>query len=210
MKLPAATPLFLLALALPMHPAVADDLVEREYAFDLADIDEVEFRGNVGSIRILPATGTQLQLELEIEAQERGWFRRQVDVSELELETRSIGSRLVLEQSEEHTKTTWTIRLPVVARTRIDLGVGEIDAELGATELDVDLGVGAVEVSLPAASMRAVSLSVGVGEARLRGLESRSDKRNMVSQDVRAEGYGNADVRIEVGVGEIDLTALQK
>lgn len=200
--------LLLLVTALPLQPALAEDSVVREHTFDLADIEAVEFQGNVGSIRILPATGTQLEIVLEIDAQDRGWFRRDVDVSTVDLQSRTSGSRLVLEQVEDHTNTTWTIRLPVVAYTRIDLGVGEIEAELGSTELDIDLGVGEVDVALPAAGIGGVALSAGVGEVNLRGIESNSNERRMVSHDLRAEGEGSADVRIEVGVGEIELTAL--
>lgn len=199
--------LLVLIPALPLPAALAEDFVVREYSFDVGDIDAIEFHGGIGAMHILPGTGSELKLVLEIEATRQGWFRRAPDISGVELQSRVDGSRLRLEQTGEDTKTTWTIELPVVARTRVKMGVGEIRAELGATAVDIELGVGSVDLTLPLATLGDVALSAGVGEAKLRGLQNRSSERSFVSQDVRGRGEGDLDARVHVGVGDIDLSA---
>lgn len=200
--------LLLLTTGLSLPLALAADRVVREYSVDLTGIDEIEFHAGVGSMRILPGTGTEVKLVLEIEAGKQGWFRRTPDVARVELQQWVTGSRLLLEQSEKNTSTTWTIELPPVARTAIQMGVGEIRAELGATALDVELGVGSVDLTLPRASLGDVELSAGVGEATLRGLANRHSERSFVSQEVRGRGEGALDARVQVGVGDIDVGAL--
>jgi hypothetical protein len=196
----------MLALAASM-PAVADeDLVVREYSFPLDGIEEVELHASVGSMHIVPYDGDEIRLVLEIESKDHGWFDRKRDVSGVELESHTRGSRLVLRQTEEDTNTEWTVQLPVVARTTIDMGVGDIDAELGATELDIDLGVGEVDVTLPEASTGEVDISVGVGDAKLRGADDVDYDKAFVSQDIRGHGAGDLDARIEIGVGDATVT----
>jgi hypothetical protein len=198
----ALTALCGLALALP---ALAEDSVVREYTFPLTDINEVEFQASVGSMRIVPIEANEIRLVLEIESRDRGWFNRARDVSRIELESRVRGDRLVLEQDEDDTETHWTVQMPAVARTTIHMGVGEIKGEFGATELDIDLGVGEVDITAPEASTGDIALSVGVGDASLRGASEVRRDQAFVSQDVDGRGEGTFDMRIDLGVGSIDV-----
>ena len=186
-------------------PAHADDYVVREYSFDLGEVEKLELRGSVGSMRIRPVDGTELQVVLEIEGNSEGWFRRHRDVDDVELEVRKRGDRLILEQTEEDTNTTWTIYLPAVTETEIDLGVGEIDAEVGATGISIDLGVGDIDVEAPEATAGRIDLSAGVGDASLHGGRVLDVDRAFVSLDLRGQGSGNLYIDIHVGVGDIDL-----
>jgi hypothetical protein len=183
-----------------------EDFVLREYSFELTGIEEVEFHAGVGKIDIVPSDGNEIRLMLEIESQEHdGWFGRRRDVSDVELESDVRGGRLVLRQTEEGTTTDWTVQMPDVARTSIEMGVGEIEAEFGATELDIDMGVGDVDVTLPESSTGEIDISVGVGEATLRGATDVDQERAFVSQEVQGRGEGDLDARIEVGVGDVRL-----
>ncbi|MGV3593361.1 MAG: hypothetical protein ACO1PZ_16885 [Gammaproteobacteria bacterium] len=182
-----------------------DDYVLREYTIPLADIDEIEIHAGAGSLEIMPLDANEVRILLEIESQQHGFFKRKRDVSDIELESDVRGRRLVLRQTEEGTNTEWTVRMPAVARTTIEMGVGDIEAELGETELDLHLGVGDVDVTLPAASTGDIDIEVGVGDARLRGAQDLEQERAFVSQDVQARGDGNLDARIELGVGDVTL-----
>ncbi len=197
--------LLCLGSLLSARPAVAEEHVIREYSFDLSAIREIEFHASVGSMRILPADGNEVQLVLDIEGKDGGWFRGDKDVSGVELHSEVRGDRLILEQTEDNTSTEWTIRLPAVAMTTIEMGVGEVDAEFAATALNIDLGVGEVDVSAPLASAGRIDLSVGVGDASLQGGRSVEAERRVVSQEVRATGDGDLDIEIETGVGNIEL-----
>lgn len=198
-------PLLGLGSLLVAGAAVAEDRVIREYSFDLSAIREIEFHASVGSMRILPADGNEVELVLDIEGKDGGWFSGNKDVSGVELTSEVRGDRLILEQTEDNTSTDWTVRLPAVAVTNIEMGVGEIDAEFAATALSIELGVGEVEVSAPRASAGRIDLSVGVGDASLQGGRNVEAQRAIVSQEVRGEGDGDLDIDVETGVGNIDL-----
>lgn len=206
---PATTlPVLLPALALAAGASLVradDDYVLREYTLPLAGIEEVQIHASVGSLEIVPYDGSEVRVLLEIESAEHGWFKRQRDVSDVELDSDVRGKRLVLRQTEEGTNTEWTVQLPVVARTTIEMGVGDIDAELGATELDLELGVGDVDLVMPAHSTGDIDISVGVGDARLRGASAMEREQAFVSQDVNGHGDGTLEVQIEVGVGDVTL-----
>jgi hypothetical protein len=200
-------PLLLATLCLAITQAQAsDDEVFRQYQFDTDGISEIEFQGNVGEMHFEASPDQQVHVELEIEAQDDGWFRRDKDLSAVELRSDVRGERLVLIQDEDDTKTTWRVQLPVVARTKVDLGVGEIDGIFGATELRVDLGVGDVDVEAPLDSTGEVDLSVGVGDARLRGGRITDTDRSFVAQDVSGEGEGDKELRVKTGVGDIEVS----
>ncbi|HEY0963903.1 MAG TPA: hypothetical protein VGE69_16255 [Pseudomonadales bacterium] len=181
------------------------DYVLREYTIPLADIDEIEFHAGAGSLEILPLDTNEVQILLEIESEEHGWLKRRRDVSDIELESDVRGGRLVLRQTEEGTNTEWTVRMPAVARTTIEMGVGDIDAAFGATELDLHLGVGDIDVTLPAHSTGDIDIDVGVGDAHVRGAHDIDHDHAFVSQDLRARGDGTLDARIELGVGDVAL-----
>jgi hypothetical protein len=183
----------------------AEDHAVRRYTFDLSAVQELELRGSVGSMRIVPATGKELELVLEIEGNREGFFRRSKDVSGIELNVRDRGDRLVLEQTAEDTETDWTIYLPVVERTIIKFGVGKVDAEIGATDFSLDLGVGDADIEALESAAAYVDLSVGVGDARMRGGRIVDADRAFISQKIRGRGEGEHDINIDVGVGDLEL-----
>ncbi|MDY6982248.1 MAG: hypothetical protein SV422_04100 [Pseudomonadota bacterium] len=181
------------------------DYVLREYTLPLTDIDEIEIHASAGTLEILPLDANEVRILLEIESEEHGWMKRRRDVSDVELESDVRGRRLVLRQTEKGTNTEWTVRMPAVARTTIDMGVGEIDAQLGATVLDLHLGVGDVDVTLPEDSTGDIDIEVGVGGARVHGAHDVDRDQAFVSQNVRARGDGKLDARIELGVGDVTV-----
>ena len=195
-----------LASLLFASSAYADDRVVREYSFDLKDINEVEFQGSVGSMEFIQSEGTELKIVLVIEGNDEGLFRGNKDVDDVELESRVRNDRLVLEMEEEDTNTEWTIEMPVVAITSIHMGVGEIEGVFGATELSVELGVGEVDVELPAASAGNIEVSVGVGDASLRGATEEEHDSKFISQDIRGKGEGDKEINVEIGVGDASVT----
>jgi hypothetical protein len=203
---PVLSALLCIGLLVASRIAVADeDHVVRHYTFDLSDIYELELCGSVGTMRIESTDSNELELVLEIEGNRDGFFRGRKDVSGVELQVRERGDRLVLEQTEEDTETDWTIYLPVVARTVIEFGVGEVDAEIGATDLEVDVGVGDVDVVAPQGAAGFIDLLVGVGDARMQGGRIVDADRAFISRDIRGRGEGEHEISIKVGVGDLDL-----
>lgn len=201
---PFTLPLLLLAGS----PCLADSAVVREHHFGLAGIDTLELRSNAGSIEIEPADGADLEVLLRIESKQDGWFRRAPDVSGLDLLHRERNGRLVLEQTAEETESHWVLRLPAVATTRLDLGIGSISGDLPVTHVDIRLGVGEVDLEFPGQAAGEMRLKVGVGDAGIEGAADIRASRNFVSQEINATGHGEQDIDIDVGVGNIALRLL--
>jgi len=205
MSIHVATTLVALSL-LPATLALADqDRLVLDYQFDIDDISEIEIDGSVGQMIFETGNPDEIRLVLEIEGDDGGWFHRAKDVSDVELRSRIAGDRLILTQDEKKTNTVWRILMPEVTRTRVHLGVGEIRGEFGNTDLDIDMGVGEVDIQLPLDSAGDIDLSVGVGDISLQGGIDVDADRAMVSQDLRARGNGNRDLRVDLGVGDIDV-----
>ena len=188
--------------------ARADDEVTRSHDFDLDGIEEVEFRSTVGSFEIIPTRGDELRVVLEIEGNKRGFFRRSTDVSDMDLESRERGDTLILEFEEENANANWIVEMPrtsSVERTSIQMGVGEVNVEIGGTELEVELGVGDVDINAPEDSVGRINLNVGVGDASMRGGEVIDHDAMFISQSIEGEGNGTFDMEVDVGVGDISV-----
>jgi hypothetical protein len=183
----------------------ADDQVTRYHTFDLDQVEEVEFSNNVGRIEITPVNGNEMRIVMDIESNRHGLFRRQVNVDNMDLEVKERDDTLFLSFEEKGAKAEWVIEMPAVARTNIEMGVGELKLEVGATNLDIELGVGEVSVIAPEDSVGRINLNVGVGEADIRGGEILDRDSVFISQSVRAQGNGDHPQEIDLGVGEINL-----
>jgi len=183
----------------------ADDQVTRYHTFDLAEIEEVEFSNSVGNIEIVPVSGNEMRVVLDIEGNRHGIFRRKVNVENMDLKVKERGDTLFLTFEEEDTKAEWVIEMPAVAITVIEMGVGELKLEVGTTDLDIELGVGDVSVTAPKASVGRINLNVGVGDANIRGGEILDDDSVFISQSIRAQGEGDHPLEIDLGVGEINV-----
>lgn len=185
--------------------AKADEHVIRRHTFDLANVSQIDISNSVGSIEVVPVSGTQMRITVDIEAKKRGWFRRHADIDDMDISVRERGDALYLAFDERHANAEWLIEMPVVAYTTINMGVGELDVEIGNTELDIDLGVGDVNIRASERSVGRIKLDVGVGGAGVRGGEIIEHDTAFISQSIRAEGKGRHDINVDVGVGDADV-----
>ena len=188
-----------------VNSARADDRVVRNHTIALDGAVELEISNNVGRIDLVQGDGDEVRVILDIEGQKSGFFRRQVDVDDMDLQIRKRGDTLFLKFDEKNASAEWTVEMPVMKRTIIEMGVGEVRLEVGDTDLDVDLGVGDVEIVAPEDSVGRISISVGVGDASVRGAEILDRQSAFISQSVRAQGKGNKDINVDLGVGDANL-----
>ncbi len=97
-----------------------------------------------------------------------------------------------------------------VPRDRVlqaNLGVGELNISGIEADVDADLGVGEMNVHLPLASFREAHLDTGIGESSLVAGEARIEHGGLIAREIDwHEGRGRSQVRLDCGVGEIDLT----
>ncbi|MDP1930888.1 MAG: hypothetical protein Q8L60_05480 [Gammaproteobacteria bacterium] len=201
----AASALLISATILLGSYSFAADNATRTQRIEVRGVEEIEIEGGVGSMDIERAAGTEMLIELEIKA-ERGWFGRRRNIDDIDLEIIKRGDRLIVkvnEQDLDDIELHWHVQLPEVDRTSINLGVGQIIAEVGNTELRVDLGVGEAKIRAPLAHAGRVEASAGVGSASISGANDLVSNRAFVSESVY--GYGNSTKRIEVNVGVGDV-----
>lgn len=185
--------------------AHADDRVVRNHTIELDGIHEVEINNSVGKVDIIQGDFETLRVVLDIEGERKGFFRRQVDVDDMDLDIKKRGDTLFLDFDEDDAKAEWTVEMPALERTIIQMGVGEIRLDVGATDLDVELGVGEVSVTAPENSVGRINLNVGVGDASVRGADILDRQSAFISKRIRAQGEGSHDLEIDLGVGDIDV-----
>lgn len=188
--------------------AKADDQVIRTHSFDLQGVTELEFSNSVGRFEIVPVDGDEMRIVLDIEGERGGFFRRKVDVTDMDLDVKERGDTLFLSFDEKDTKAEWLVEMPrrtSIDRTSIQMGVGEVRAEVGTTDLNVELGVGEVNIEAPLASVGRVNLNVGVGDASIRGGEIINSESAFISKRIRAEGKGAYPLEVDLGVGDVSV-----
>ena len=98
------------------------------------------------------------------------------------------------------------ITVPRELALRAELGVGQMNIRDVAGDLDVNLGVGQVNVDLPKAAFSSVNLDTGIGEASLVAAGRRYESSGLLAKELRwSEGTGRSRVKVDCGVGEIDV-----
>lgn len=188
-------------------PVYAGDNVLRVHTFELDDVDEIEINSTVGSIDLRLVEGKEMRVEVDIEAEDR-FFRRNIDVDDIDVEVRMRGDKLILTIDEDDIKADWYIELPVVNYIDIDMGVGEIDVEIGASNLDINLGVGEIDIVAPLASTGEIEISAGVGDTSILGTTRVNNSRVIVASESEGRGEGELSIEAEVGVGDITVELL--
>jgi hypothetical protein len=200
------TPAYLAALLAFMLTGVAvgNDIVERQHRFDRSGIERLIIEQGVGSIRLEPADGDDVEVELRIEPQRNGgWFRRTPDVSNMDLQSGKRGDVLTLAFKERNVASHWVVRLPALTELVIDAGVGQVAGRLPSMTARINLGVGEVDIGVERNAVGAVDLSVGVGETRITGAVEEKQQRAFVSSQSSGRGDGANALWIKVGVGEV-------
>jgi len=192
-------------------------VVEAHETRDIEEIVELE-AGQVVRVEVSVA-------ELQIEATDRSdvaveltvrcrWHFNDCDdaLEDLEIASRSSSRRLTLELAGLHRwhsslmAVEGTIQVPRSSPLEVKMGVAELEITGVQQDLSVDIGVGKLEVRLPEAKIGEAFVDVGVGQIRfLGGGEHLSDRRSfLVGNEVHwSDGAGDAEVDIEVGVGEV-------
>lgn len=99
------------------------------------------------------------------------------------------------------------VRIPAALDLRVDMGVGELKISGLAGNVEAELGVGEMTLRLPVDAARSIALDSGVGETHLQlpdGAQA-GERSGLVGGKTSWEhGSGQAVIRAEVGVGEIN------
>ena len=186
----------------------ANNEVTRTLDVDLGNVDALVIDGGVGTIDIVPVAGTTLRIEVAIEGNRTGLLQRKRDVTDIELAQHLDNGELKIELTEDDfddLEVHWTIEMPAVATTSLNLAVGQLIARVGATELDVNVGVGQASVTAARIDTGHIEAAAGVGSATLHGANSSDSQRAFVSENVDGFGEGEFNIEVNVGVGEASV-----
>lgn len=133
-------------------------------------------------------------------------------LEDLEISSRSSSRRLTLELTgfrRWHSSlldVEGTIQIPRSSPLEVKMGVADLEIRDVEQDLRVDIGVGELDLRLPEAKIAEVFVDVGIGKVRfLGGSEHQDDRRSfLIGSEVHwSEGAGEAELDIEVGVGEV-------
>lgn len=191
-------------LAASISLACADEV--RNYEYPAQSLKELSLEVSVGEIIIEPSSNDTVSIELTIKPSNTGgWFSREPDLADMEIDDHTRGDELVLRFDEKDVSTIWHIKMPDIAYTNIDLGVGTIEISDIKTEFNIDVGVGTVDIEGDNSSVGHVDLTAGVGDTYVSARNKTKSRRALVSSQSTAEGEGSDAIRVDVGVGDINV-----
>src|SRR5262249_14942944 len=136
----------------------------------------------VGEIEVRGDGGQAVTAELVVECRRRSSCADRVD--DVHIDTSRRGDTLVLAVlgyprllNSDSMSVTGVVHVPGNLPLDVAMRVGELRLEDVSADLHVDLGVGEVHANLPADQVRRVRLASNIGDATLRSPEGRYEAR---------------------------------
>ncbi|QSX36260.1 hypothetical protein [Shewanella sedimentimangrovi] len=190
--------------------ALADDSRQLSQRYDYQG-ETLVFDVGVGEAELLASDDNEIRIEVQIEAASGNWlsFWKHVDLEDRELTVKQKGNRLLLSvNDQDDIKQHWRVYLPKQAPVSLEVGVGQVEITGLVADLDVEVGVGQVSIEHGHAYRR-IELHSGVGEVNYsRQGRQQQVERNLVSQNFETLLDGEGDLKVNVGVGEVDVREL--
>ncbi|GLP95166.1 hypothetical protein [Paraferrimonas sedimenticola] len=164
----------------------------------------------VGEVKVKASDDDQIRYEVEVKPSNNGWgwFKKDKVRQDLEVVVnRSNGVTRIELNEQEDVNQAWTVYLPQSMAFNLDIGVG--DARINGVEgdINVDMGVGSVRVDGAHPDYSQVKLAAGVGDVSVSADINGSENRHVVGGDYSYRGQGDTEVKVDVGVGDVRLTA---
>ena len=204
---------FLLATACLIAPhanAATVRTIEEELRLETGEILDLDLP--VGELRLRGTSDSKVEMVVEIECK-RSRRRCESAAEDLELRTRQRGDKLRVDLDGWPTwgtsglSVTVTVHVPEGHPVIVDMGIGKVDIRGLKSDLTIDLGIGDVEVEMDAEFVRSVTLDSGIGDSSVAFEGERiAGKRSFLGDEVRwSEGTGDARIRIDLGIGAIEV-----
>ncbi len=184
----------------------ADNVGTVKHVYSAAGVTRLVVDNRVGEVRVRPGTGDAYEVIVNLEGNRHGLMRKLKSVDGLDITAKTSNGRLYLKFNEDDVEADWTILLPTALpeEVGINLGVGQVDLLAPTSAISIDLGVGDADVTTSKANAGDITLTVGVGEASVRGVPS-AVKASGVASNVSSKGEGARDVTVTVGVGDASV-----
>lgn len=203
-------------LLFPAGPAYAgsssEAVAKSERALSAAGVSTLSVEAQVGEFTFKGETRSDVQVRLTVRCERpvkaacRDAARRITLGSSTRGETLAVKVEGWPKRRDDGLHLELDVSLPRDLALEADLGVGEVEVSGIDGGLSIDLGVGEVSVEAAESTVRRVSLEVGVGEASLRVGGRVVEGKGFLGSDLEwKQGTGRAAVRIDCGVGEVDV-----
>ena len=191
--------------------STSEDLGTLEGRWPARDTDEIRVEFPVGEMIFESSDGSDIVAELEVRCRSgsRSCYERSKRlrlVTNVAGRTRHLRLDGMNKLGNRGLEVTLRIAVPKTLAVNAEMGVGSLRVEGIVRDLRVELGVGEVTMLLDESAVRSVNLTVGVGDATLRHGGQAKTVSGLLGRKVRwHDGPGAADVRVELGVGDIDV-----
>ena len=197
-----------LGLAASAH---SDEVRSFEREFDAGGFQTLQLDIPLGEVRIDGSSDDRIEVEVIVECE---WRKKKCTerADKIDLVSHEWGDKIALEidglNKWRFIGMSLDVRVtaPAGMRLELDMGVGEVEIAHFENDLTVDLGVGELTIKMNQADVYSVDLDTGLGEASLRYEGGELEASGLFSNELRwNEGDGHAVVRVELGIGEIDV-----
>lgn len=187
--------------------AMAKDSKNISKTVDINEGQQISIKVPVGSLKIETCDCNKIELEIKVEESEGSWsLFSSSSIEDAQLDVKNRHNRVTFEVDEDHSKQTWTVRLPAASALNIEMGVGEVHINDFNNDLNAEVGVGDIEVDINNDNYQAIKLESGVGSTSIAGMSGDVDtERSIVSSSTSYHGNGKYAMDIDVGVGAADV-----
>ena len=186
-------------------PACADDSVTLKETHRVPANTNLHFDVPIGEIELETYSGDEVKLSVTVSIKDDNWFSDD-DLSDAEMQIEVDGDDVYFAVNKKENQQDWKILLPETANIDLDVGVGSVSIEGVERTLKVDLGVGEITAEMASNDYRRIDLDSGVGEVQVSGLANADVETSIVSESLDWRGGGEYKLDIDVGVGGIDVT----
>ncbi len=203
-----------LALPLVMGPPAAPEEVRTlTENFDAAALEEVYVDFPIGELKVEGTSSERIMVEVVIECSSRRSLDACIDRAEdISLESRERNDRIELwiegfsKWRSRGMHVEMIVLLPEALDVRIDMSIGELELKQLFGDVKVDMSIGEVSLESSEEMVGRVSLDTGIGESSLSTHRGRSSSAGLFTREIAwAEGNGDSEIRIELGIGEISV-----
>ncbi len=194
-------------------PLVAEEVRVLKHDFPLLPLQGIYLDLPVAEIAIEGGAGERVSAELVVQCARFSRSCRE-KAEAINLRGRNHGDDLMLwieglpEPVRRRPNLSLRLKVPRDRALDIDLGVGEVAVFGMEGDLQIDVGVGDVDVQIAEREVGSVRLDVGVGGADLapRQQDVASSGFLFLGKELEwRHGIGEAQVLVDVGVGEVDV-----
>ena len=205
MKISYLAATFALMLTLPV---CAKDSITLKETHRVTNNTNLYFEVPIGEVFLATHNSDKVQIKVVLTAKDNNRLNDE-DVSNAQLQMEVDGDNVYFAVDKKDTAQDWKIMLPKSANIDLDVGVGAIEIEGVKKNLNIDLGVGEVIADIAVNNYRRIDLDAGVGGIKIKGLSRTKVESGIVSESLDWRGSGKYKLKIDVGVGGIEVNFQQ-